>query len=373
MKWESSTREAWNLKRSCGLRSILALCLMFLLLHGTAVRAESVAVPEPESLPAMTSPLITSHPLIGIATAGTRLVSVGQKGHIVWSDDQGQTWTQARVPVSVDLVAVQFPTPQTGWATGHDGIVLKSNDAGQNWSVVLDGRRAAKLIHDYYKSAQGLTDDPHIAAALKEAELFVKEEGARPILDLWFTDEKNGFIVGAWGLILHTSDGGVSWVPWLHRVDNPNSGHLNAIRPSAGALWVAGESGLLLKLDDTAQRFVKVDSPEGGSLFGLVAVPGGMLAFGLVGRAIVSHDEGKTWATASGLGPSGLTAGTTLSDGRVVLVDIGARAWISRDRGNTFVTLRLDEAMPFAGVTAASAASLALVGLSGVRQQAIAP
>jgi photosystem II stability/assembly factor-like uncharacterized protein len=49
--------------------------------------------------------------LLGAARAGERLVAVGQRGHILYSDDSGNAWQQAAVPVSADLNAVSFLRP----------------------------------------------------------------------------------------------------------------------------------------------------------------------------------------------------------------------------------------------------------------------
>ena len=68
--------------------------------------------------PARDSAFAAKSLLNGVANAGQRIVAVGQRGHIVLSDDGGKTWTQAKVPVSSDLVAVYFPTPAKGWAVG---------------------------------------------------------------------------------------------------------------------------------------------------------------------------------------------------------------------------------------------------------------
>ena len=65
-------------------------------------------------VPAVKSALAAKTLLVGVTLAGKRIVSVGQRGHIVYSDDQGKSWTQASVPVSSDLLAVHFPTPQKG-------------------------------------------------------------------------------------------------------------------------------------------------------------------------------------------------------------------------------------------------------------------
>lgn len=328
------------------------------------------AVLEPARIPALKSALASSRPLLTVTNAGSRMICVGQMGHILYSDDKGRAWTQATVPVSVDLTSVFFATSQVGWATGHDGVVLKTSDGGKTWTLVLEGRQAAKLLVDYY-SAQDRAGNPAMAAALVESKRYLKEDGARPFLDVWFKDEKSGFVIGAWGLILHTDDGGKTWTPWLERTVNPNADHLNAIRFVDGQLWIVGDQGVLLRLDETAQRFVSSLPPEGGSLFGVTGKPGVVLAYGLIGRTLVSRDGGKTWAKGGAAGGSGITSGTVLADGSIVLVDTGARIWISRDDGKSFSSLRMDTPMSYFGVVAADAQTLVLVGSSGVRQQII--
>ncbi|MFX9023723.1 photosystem I reaction center subunit IV, partial [Acinetobacter baumannii] len=44
--------------------------------------------------------------LLSVARAGERLVAVGERGTIVRSDDQGQSWQQVASPVSVSLTRV---------------------------------------------------------------------------------------------------------------------------------------------------------------------------------------------------------------------------------------------------------------------------
>jgi photosystem II stability/assembly factor-like uncharacterized protein len=42
-----------------------------------------------------------------------RLVTAGQRGHVLYSDD-GKTWVQAEVPLSSDLTALSLPERDTG-------------------------------------------------------------------------------------------------------------------------------------------------------------------------------------------------------------------------------------------------------------------
>ena len=53
-----------------------------------------------------------------------------------------------------------------------------------------------------------------IKLALVEAKRY-KEQGAdKPFLDVWFQDDKNGYVVGAYNLIFRTADGGRHWEPF---------------------------------------------------------------------------------------------------------------------------------------------------------------
>ena len=104
---------------------------------------------------------------------------------------------------------------------------------------------------------------------LAEAQRY-KEQGAdKPFLDVWFADAQNGYAVGAYNLIFRTRDGGKTWEPWFDRTDNPKFFNLYAIRPAAGELFIAGEGGLVLKLDGAAQRFRALTVPYNGSFFGV--------------------------------------------------------------------------------------------------------
>lgn len=64
--------------------------------------------------------------LIDAAHAGKRLVVVGDRGHILFSDDQGKTWTQARVPTRQLLTAVFFSTTSVA---GQSAMMRRSSPA----------------------------------------------------------------------------------------------------------------------------------------------------------------------------------------------------------------------------------------------------
>ncbi|NRF67202.1 glycosyl hydrolase [Aquincola sp. S2] len=312
--------------------------------------------------PAQRSPLAERGLINGLARAGERLVAVGQRGHVLFSDDGGRHWQQAEVPASSDLIAVHFPTPRQGYACGHDGLVLGSSDSGRTWRRLLDGRQAGALMLAHYQRLA----DPRLDAAAKEAARFAAQGAENPWLDCWFADDETGFVVGAFGQILRTADGGASWQPWLHAADNPKGLHLYAVRGIGADVWIAGEQGLLLKLDRDAGRFKAIELPYKGTLFGVIGNPRGVLVHGLRGTVLRSTDGGRSWAAVPTGLQIGLPAATLDAQNRFVLVSQAGHVLASRDDGASFVPIAVERPLPAAAVAAAPGA-LVLAGPRGVR------
>src|SRR3954463_8832819 len=91
----------------------------------TAVISQSAfAVSDVLDRPASAIVHVERSVLLAIARANGRLVTVGEHGTVLLSEDAGISFKQASVPASVTLTSVCFPTPAKGWAVGHSGIVL---------------------------------------------------------------------------------------------------------------------------------------------------------------------------------------------------------------------------------------------------------
>ena len=293
--------------------------------------------------PANVSELAQKSILQSITRAGSRLVAVGQRGHILISDDAGGAWSQSRVPVSSDLTAVHFADPRHGWAVGHDGVILASEDGGDSWRVQVQWRKGDRDAAD------------------------------KSFLDVWFADARSGYAVGAYNLLYRTTDGGRTWESWSDRVENPKQLKLHAIRPAAGALFIAGEAGLLLKLDESSQRFRAVEVPYKGSFFGIAAVGQSVLLHGLRGSALLSPDGGRTWARIDpGLAGS-IVASAKALDGRLLLADASGRVVASDDGARTFAPLLLRPSLPIAGFAPVGRGLLAVVGPRGATVARVMP
>jgi photosystem II stability/assembly factor-like uncharacterized protein len=297
----------------------------------------------------------------GIAASGNTLIAVGPRGMILRSTDSGAHWQQTTAPVSADLNSVRFSGPDTVWVVGHDAVILKSVDRGATWSRALDGRTLLKSMQ------QAAVSSPWLAKELEKtmAQSATADVWPSALLDLMFLDAERGFAVGSFGLLLATTDGGKTWLPVMDRADNERQFHLYAIRGDARRPYIAGEQGLLLRLDEAGQRFVKIATPYNGSYFGVDVDGARVLAYGLRGNTFFSDDEGKTWRR--------LESGTDAN-----LVGAGLQAsslWLATQKGEILVgdfaanKLRVAASAPGADLYSAVAigsARYAVARLSGV-------
>jgi photosystem II stability/assembly factor-like uncharacterized protein len=285
----------------------------------TAPEAAPVPADDPSILPAEKLPLVERSLLLGLTNSANRAVAVGERGHILVSESR-RDWRQIEgVPTRSTLTRVTAVGDQV-WAVGHDGVIVHSSDGGLSWTR----QRAKPYSPD--------STDPHNGA---------------PLLDVFFLDEQRGFAIGAYSLLLRTSDGGNTWEEvklkyegsaggpakapeggeWTFsqeelKVSEETDPHLNAIaRTGDGSLIIVGERGSGFRSTDNGVNWQRIKMPYEGSMFGVIGYEGRhVLAFGLRGHALESNDLGSTWhAVETGIDLS-LMGGAALPQGGAVLV-----------------------------------------------------
>ena len=269
------------------------------------------------------------------AWAGERIVAVGERGIVALSDDRGATWRQAPCPVSVTLTSVRFSDATHGVAVGHGGTVLTTSDGGATWTVRLDGHRVAEL-------AKAAARTPE---AQKEAERLAADGPDKPFLDVLLWDAQRLLVVGAYGLALHSSDGGASWAPWMERLPNPKGLHWYVARRAGDVLLLAGEQGLIARSSDGGQSFQPVTSPYKGSWFaGELKADGALVLAGLRGNVWRSPDLGATWSQIASPVPASITAMAAAADGALLLAS--QAGVLMRLQGDTLVPLNAQQPLP---------------------------
>ena len=336
-------------------------------------------------LPAIKTERALEGLLLDIAHDGKRMLIAGEQGHIFFSDDFGQNWVHADVPVSLAITSVTFAGGDEAWATAHDGYLLHSADNGATWQVHLSGSDVARLsvgaIEERVEALQKAVDEAVPEAredlewvlddtlfALDEARAAIDNGMTTPLLRVWFANDNDGFVLGAYGVFLRTRDGGKSWVVDANRLDNPDNYHLYDIaRSSAGTLLIVGEAGTLLRSSDGGDTWQRALTPYEGSYFGAVAASdGGLLIFGLRGNVFRSTDEGETWVAVDTGDNRTLMGGAAGPDGSVFIVGAAGAVLRSRESGASFSAIPTEGNRVYSGVTIAPDGQVILVGFGGI-------
>lgn len=330
--------------------------------------------------------------LLDIAAAGDRLVAVGERGHILYSNDNGDSWVQAEVPTSMMLTRVFFISPELGWAVGHDGNVLVSQNGGVNWELQRDGVTAQAVINEeragraktrmeaLYRQVQEAPEEEKadLEEVLEEAAYAVESARDRlkepvyapPLMDVWFANAEQGWASGAYGSLLRTANGGRHWDDWSHKVGNEDELHLNGVVGAPdGTLYLASEWGTVFRSTSAGEAWEPLETGYEGSFFGILVNPttGTVFAYGLRGTVYRSTDQGETWEEVPAGARASLFGGLATADGTVIIVGQGSTAIRTRDDGESFDTLGRPSRAGFHGIAPMGDGRFMVTGDGGSR------
>ena len=281
----------------------------------------SSAVADSET--AFVAPLASQSLLLDIEKNGQQLVAVGERGHILLSQD-GKNWQQQNVPTQSTLNGV-YASGDHLWVVGHDAVILSSSDAGKSWEV----------------------------------QQFIPEL-ERPLLDVLFFDEQHGIAVGAYGVFFRTTDGGKHWereyhTSFLHpddrdyieslREEDPAFfreemasilPHLNRLSFNDGKVYATGEIGLVAVSEDFGKTWNRLETDYYGSFFDVqVMSDGTVMAAGLRGSVYRSNKELTHWRRIETNTTSTFNSIVNIDDQNTLLIgNNGVTLWMNGESTN---------------------------------------
>jgi photosystem II stability/assembly factor-like uncharacterized protein len=208
-------------------------------------------------------------------------------GEIAYTINGGRQWIRATVPgfdVFGQIMAVAFADNSTGWAGGNDaffggsrGVLSHSSNGGKTWQEQLEISdftfNGLDAIDTLTAFAVGGFDFTGGGLVLRTTDGGIFWQDVTPVSagfrDVFFIDASTGWIVGS--SIYKTSDGGATWTKQY----GDSSSELDAISfsdPLNG--WATGFNNLVLHTTNGGQTWVQqnVGAPSVTAITGVTAV-----------------------------------------------------------------------------------------------------
>lgn len=183
-------------------------------------------------------------------------------------------------------------------AVGEEGVIVSSVD-GRPWQQ-LASPVSEMLTRAYFLDAQrgwivgydGVI--LHSEDGGKSWVLQHRDPEAKPLYDILFLDAQRGFAVGGYGNFYSTQDGGKSWTAVSNALTEVGQHFTRLLRLDEKLLFIVGERGMVARSRDAGETWEMLRSPYSGSLFGALPLGGHkVLAFGMRGNVFVIDDVDK--------------------------------------------------------------------------------
>jgi photosystem II stability/assembly factor-like uncharacterized protein len=265
---------------------------------------------------------------------------------------QGQTIKQGGGGASVNAV---FYDGSTIWVVGARGFIARSYDDGETFNESHAG--IDEGLNDVYKRGNKIWivgDHGTILRSMDDGRTFIRATsspaggpgGGAPnkgepidLYSVFFTDPNRGFIVGDHGLILVSTDSGLSWHEQRSGTDSQLF-HLSIVGERG---WVVGTGGLVLHTSDGGKNWYPQRSGVSEDLNRVYMVDDQKgLITGDKGTLLETENGGATWSRVS-LRVNEPLFGVSFTDkktgwvvgygGRIIRTYDGGHNWVEQSSG----------------------------------------
>ena len=230
------------------------------------------------------------------------------EGVVLRTQDGGRRWQRISTPALPRLSRVKFVSPNEGWALGDSsamfpGGVFTSNDGGRSWSPVPDQTAGGWLCGDFRDQQGGAA-----AGRLGRVDVVTRQGaigartpglGLRSVKDMRLSGRTGGWLCGDGGLVLQTSDGGLTWRIPSGRLPPAVLEEFDfaSVAVRGRQVWVAGTPGtVVFHSPDAGRSWQRQTTGQTTPIHALhFADPEHGFAVGALGIVLGTRDGGRTW------------------------------------------------------------------------------
>jgi photosystem II stability/assembly factor-like uncharacterized protein len=226
-------------------------------------------------------------------TGPERAFIVGTRGKVLLTEDAGSSFRRIDIGTDLAVFGIQMTDSENGYLCGQDGLLMRTIDGGRTWQRLNSRTRLFIFSLSFPDRLHGFLvgDRSLVLSTTDGGESFFKRRLERifppelrdyalpyedPVLyGVNFVDDQHGWVVGEFGRIWMTDNGGRSWSEQQQSLDGQWK------RPLA-----VGEDPRLADFQLPTMFSVSFRDRDHGA------------AAGLEGWVVQTDDAGKTWSFA---------------------------------------------------------------------------
>ncbi len=246
----------------------------------------------------------------------------GRAGDIWRTTNGGDSWFRVNLGGPKHAARIRFFDPEFGWAAGGDIVQLKSTTGGAEWEQIFlrvppfptgdtaefqgvwfVDRNYGWLVAGHWPSGDTFLGGQGIIARTRDGGIaenweVVRRDNNYDFYDVYFADSLRGWVVGGddrnfRAVVLHTTDGGNTWVEQTVPAEARFLRALKFVSPTKG--WACGRNGTIIYTSDGGNTWVNQVSGAESTLFDIDFADSlhGMAAGN--GVVVKTIDGGATW------------------------------------------------------------------------------